>query len=443
MNGFDIVNKYVFMYLRRVQHRANALYTMTRGLTMPNGVLGDLPAFDVRKEVEYGIQDNNERRRRGDIDAYCMRVANEILEEDAKPGKVISIYGIGGQGKTYVLSKLYIELLRSIHDKGTVVLFHSFEKSETSSTEAILKDIAELAEFNGVPCSSFWMNYYAYRAATSNVLKARREFLDDYEQRRRKGIVDAFVDLSDFCAPFIDFLMNGFELANGSTELSGFPIGSAAASIIERVTKAADEARRREIEAEWVAISSDSDAGVLRRRLMLRLKRDLERWIGTASGNKIVVFLDTFEKLGWGSGGSRSRYEWARKLTRTNGTLWVIAGRMRLPWGNVLQYPIQLVEMTDEEADHLLVACGVADPTLREEIKRLTGCLPIYLRLCADLLEEDPQLSPKDIKALGDREGLPERYLRNLGEKCSRDGVRGVVSGVLGPQPYRETRCSQ
>lgn len=371
--------------------------------------LADLEGFRPVDADNYGRQIDGEMMGRAESKDFCNNVIDELVQTPACPGKVISVYGLGGQGKTYMLTGLYQALVQR-GDKHLVALFHSFEGESAGTTDSILKDLANLLEHHGVPCSGFWMTYYAYRAHATNIEKASREFLADYECRKRGGARDAFVSLVDFAAPFIDYLLSAVH-----PELGGMPAGSMSSAIVDRMSATVDDVRRNRAEKKWrEVVRREIDSADLFKNLPLRLKEDVEDWTGDHPDSKIIVFLDTLEKLGWANGELCGRYEWAKKLSLARGTLWIVAGRMRVPWGNVLQYPVHLVEMTHCEADGLLIEGGVSDSEMREAIETMTGRLPVYLSLCVDLLKENASLTPDDLRQIGSRESLPAVYLKNL-----------------------------
>lgn len=75
-------------------------------------------------------------------------------------GKVFSIYGTGGLGKTFLIEELYSDFThRFTHD--TVVTRHSFEGEQITSEEKILKELSDLLVCNRVPSPTFRMTYYA------------------------------------------------------------------------------------------------------------------------------------------------------------------------------------------------------------------------------------------------------------------------------------------
>lgn len=113
------------------------------------------------------------------------------------------------------------------------------------------------------------------------------------------------------------------------------------------------------------------------------LKRDVQDWMESDQKHRLIIFLDTFERLGKGIEADGGGYRWVRLLSSIPGTLWVIAGRVRIPWYNVIPVPVHLAEMEMEEADELLLKEGIEGEAIRKGIEKLTKCLPVYLELCA------------------------------------------------------------
>lgn len=368
-------------------------------------VLGEDEGFTRQSERGYTDRPQDEVTTRADSRAFLNRVIDDVLSVSARPGKVMSLYGMGGQGKTHMLVGLY-DTLRSRALPGTRCAFHSFEGCEASSVPSMLKDLADLLESEGVACPGFKMAYYSYRASTSNACKAGKEFREDYRRFAEEhgyGLAESF-----------------FTLASAFFALV-FPVQAAAATGVAGAVGLARAVqngwRRRELDDVWESIRSIADPASLERSLVDYLSRDIEHWCSEGPGNgKLVVFLDTFEKVGWdgGSGIRAGRYDWARALTKTPGTLWIVAGRIRVSWCNVVCYPLQLVEMDEAEARALLEEKGVCDPAVVEAVVGRSGRLPIYLSLCAEMVVRNPGVDIDELLGDGGAEGLVDRYLMNL-----------------------------
>lgn len=126
--------------------------------------------------------------------------------------------------------------------------------------------------------------------------------------------------------------------------------------------------------------------------------------------------MDTFEKLGWVAGEWRiGRYDWAKTISETKGSLWIVAGRCRLAWKNVVRFPVQLEPMSSSEADDLLVKCGVSDSELRSLAVEKARGIPVYLIMLADMINRSSVAEARrDLLCIVDYDNLVEVYLRGL-----------------------------
>ena len=119
------------------------------------------------------------------------------------------------------------------------------------------------------------------------------------------------------------------------------------------------------------------------------------------SGNKLIIFLETYELLE-GTPGNQSeahnlyRDWWVRGdneglIFYLPDTLWVISGRNELSWKGELAEEIKLnllEPLTQEDSLEFLTKAKVEPPELREEIFKLTDGYPLYLDVCVDFYEQ-------------------------------------------------------
>lgn len=372
-------------------------------------VLGELDGYTHQDELDYSRREDVEMRSRSEAGSVIDRAVDDLLSKDVRPGKVFSIYGIGGQGKSYLLKAVHDSLVERGND-NVVAPFHSFDGDETMTTELLLKRIAELLEFHGIPCPNFSMAYYAFRAYSPDIRHAVDEFLGDYESWSKTGLSETVTSVLEETAPIFDLL----SVALGSP----LPSGSIYSSIAKLVRRSSEETVKMTTEERWRSLAKRLSASELSKLLVPMLKKDITAWVDAHPGKRLVMFLDTFEKLGWASSDRRGRYEWVRRLSLTPGTLWVVAGRVRVPWENVIQFPVQLVELTHEEVVSLLDGEGITDTSLQYEIERLTRGLPVYISVCVDILK-DEDATVERLREVGARERLPELYLKYLGENVA------------------------
>ena len=363
-------------------------------------VLGDDQSYAASMANDYTLKPSSEKSGRASSRTHIQEVAAEVLSKENGTGKVFSIYGTGGLGKTFLMEELYSDFThRFTHN--TVVTRHSFEGEEITSEEKILKELSDLLACNGVPSPTFRMNYYAWRAKASNFALAKAEFCADLEQAKSKG-VEISTMLSGLAAPFIDQFTQGLSgsILNAAIEIGVYTVESI------KNAKACNE---------WKSLTEEKSSSDLKRSLAASLKSDIEAWT-SCKGRKLIFFLDTFEKLGWVAGEWRiGRYDWAKTITEAKGSLWIVAGRCRLAWRNVVRFPVQLEPMSLSEADDLLVKCGVSDSELRSLAVEKARGIPVYLIMLADMINRSSVTEARrNLLCIVDYDNLVEVYLRGL-----------------------------
>lgn len=367
-------------------------------------ILDSVDSKYLEKSALHGASEKN----RGEIQEWVLsHVRSAVEEEPSSIGKIISIYGIGGQGKSYLLQKL-LRRTRSEHGSKASVVFHNFKENQDNPLDRVLKDIALLFVYQGIPCPGFLMTYYAYRSLSANVQIAAREFDEDHRFISQSSPLGQKLRLADFTSPFIDAVFGACGIQ--------IPVGSIVNSVVQTAGDEMLERRRRTAEARWNQIKEQSTASELFSQLAPMLEQDVRAWMESDQEHRLIVFLDTFDRLEKRIESGGGSYRWVRLLSRIPGTLWVIAGRVRVPWYNVIPVPIHLVEMERDEADELLLRAGIADAETRKGIEKLTKCLPVYLELCAQQYRNNPSLPLDKIDWSGTREELLEWFLKYVPE---------------------------
>lgn len=109
------------------------------------------------------------------------------------------------------------------------------------------------------------------------------------------------------------------------------------------------------------------------------------------------------------------RYEWAKTISEATGSLWIVAGRCRLAWRDVVRFPVQLEPMSLPEADDLLVKCGVSDSELRSLAVEKARGIPAYLIMLADMINKSSVTEARcNLLCIVDYDNLVEVYIRGL-----------------------------
>lgn len=70
-------------------------------------LLGDDQSYAASMANDYTLKPSSEMSDRASSRAHIQEVAAEVLSKENGTGKVFSIYGTGGLGKTFLMEELY------------------------------------------------------------------------------------------------------------------------------------------------------------------------------------------------------------------------------------------------------------------------------------------------------------------------------------------------
>ena len=357
-----------------------------------------------------------------------------------EPLPVISYYGVGGTGKTWLLKRLQSNL--------DEIPCARIDLDPNQGAERLHNDVGLLlAEIRGqfarIPCPSFDVAFQWLR----------------YKQNHGKG--------GKF--PGQTFLGDAWEIIVDEVIAKvpgGKPIYSMLASrLAEPVLEKLGKSRI----LKWLGSKSEHVEDFLRlkasepdqilldlhRRLLFDLKSNLPERLGHQC--KGVIFVDTFESLG-SIRDSRlqrdARQSWIRDLYHPDsGVLLVIAGRDRINWDLMPNSPFadttlfdqHLVGgLSDQDARQLLENCHVNDPVLQDAV--LTACIEradeqnspnayhcFSLGLCADSIDTELRqgnsVDPESFRiSPGDTVRLAQRFLRSLPDETYESWILNLAT---------------
>ncbi len=156
------------------------------------------------------------------------------------------------------------------------------------------------------------------------------------------------------------------------------------------------------------------------------------------TGEKLVVFLDTYEALWEGKRLEHQRFtvdEWVREwVAQFPGVLWVVTGRERLywhevdaDWNEVLDQHL-IGALAEEDVRHFLKTAGVAEQAVQDAMIEGAEGVPFYLALALDHYEnirlsrlpvsDDLGRTPRDVI---------DRFLRYLG-RAERETINVLAA---------------
>lgn len=376
--------------------------------------LGDVVGANLGSDERDGIYATRE------IDEFYENIYREVLTKgNFSQGKVISLYGIGGQGKSVFMGKLYDRLLDDTETDRIIVLTSDL-KGKGTSKDRVLKEFADSLEAAGVSCRTFAMTYYRKLALAYGRACAQGDFWED--QRRRDLSIAAFDSVAAENQVNTEVMAALIGVAEGFlTCLVGFPpVAGMAGSMLVAANALSEEEnerlKRNRLNDEWDQICQLPTQEAVSAHLEESLKKDISFWSEENKGSRIVFLVDTFESIKWESslGDRASKDRWMRVLTQAPATLWILAGRNRVSWENVVQYPLLFVEMNEDEAKEYLAKKGVTDQATVDKILKLTGCLPIYLDMCVEIAARNADVRLGGLSDIDENRRLPAVYLSYL-----------------------------
>jgi len=360
---------------------------------------------------------------------------------EGTPLPVLMFYGVGGNGKSWLLRKLREEL--------------------PSGSPSALLDLEPLT--GGTP----------YHTDSSRALAELRRQLAKVSLpwfdlayawlRYKEGVKDEpLLRGSGAAATTFDFIL---EAANALA--SSVPVVNWATWLAKKVAGPVWKRFKGTRMADWLMTQAGQEDFVRLRRmssqeiypqLASRLLQDLAEHLPPRGGKACrgILFLDTFEALRLGVLGqaqSSEREAWVRSLYMVDSPLLlVLAGRDQLRWheqdpgyANPACLEQHLVGgLSEGDARDFLTKCGIADQALQDAVLRVSidlettggddgpGYHPFSLGLCADTIREETArggaVDPATFDmAPGDTARLAQRFLKSLSDPAHEIWVKRLA----------------
>ncbi|MCR4671710.1 MAG: tetratricopeptide repeat protein [Lachnospiraceae bacterium] len=325
---------------------------------------------------------------------------------------VLHYYGRGGIGKSTLLHVLHKQLLEK---KGYCVFYDMEEGTEmrrilTRMRNMLVKQYPD----------DFRFDFFDLTLLKFSELAGEH---NEIVKKEDKTIIES--------NPVLSAMLDGVSLIPGISVVS---------TVVNRLTKGYHYAKdisekHRKHLTEKAAQINDLQMGQLLDLMPEFFSRDLDECCAKLD-KPVVFFLDTYERLvnymsDVGVAGLEDR--WLREgiVQYTHNSMWVIAGRDRLRWGdldpnwkNDPDYSDHLLgQLGRNDSVHYLREAGIADEDLCEGLFTLTDGDPLYLDICVstwqDLTSDDKTPVLEDF---GDRTQLVSRYLKYM-DSAHRDMV--------------------
>ncbi len=279
---------------------------------------------------------------------------------------VLHYYGVGGIGKSTLLSKLIDELCENINKPRYVQV----DFSVTKDSRQVLSRMAE-----------FMTRQYGFsfpQFDIANLTYAKHTYIDFTEK-----------EVQQFCqkSPFLRLTLKTLDILTGSVATKIIEIADDIQSEVRTYLK--HHAKNiRQMDHMGVA----ELYGMLPYYFAMDMKNNLKNHT-----EPFVFFLDTYEAMVnelSSVGNPLTNDLWLRGenglIQWLPNVIWVIGGRDKLKWetfdadwSEALEQHL-LGNLSDVDSDSFLQNAGVKDETLRKQLYRLTGGTPCYLDLCMD-----------------------------------------------------------
>lgn len=361
----------------------------------------------------------------------------QIIEKPARAaGVVLSIYGAAGEGKSKVVRRLYDDFVKSGNKSVTNVLVDFYDCA--GRKEECLKQIKDSLLKVGVLCPLYTLASYrlTHGIGTNEFYAALVKDCEDV------GFLAGGTRSALGIKVGVDALSAYLNLAGMIPVLGAV---QATAKLFEHCVAVGKAASIRDsIEDEWDAMCR-RDKRTLKDKLDKYLLEDLMA-AQNHRDRKLVILVDTFEHA-WQRGvDDPKRFVWMESLTKVEDTVWVISGRQSVRWSNVIQYPLELVDFTEEESIAYLTQGGIEDEEIARGLHRVTKGIPLFLEMCVDMSARLVRMQPGRLTLADLVDGASsqtevlERYLSVLDDvlrKCAyvaaylREWDLGELSEVL------------
>jgi hypothetical protein len=343
--------------------------------------------------------------------------------------KVVSIAGLGGQGKTTLLERMRARLVEA-DAKEIPRAFLDFELSRHRDPVLGVLEARNQLRRSGVATNAFDIAFKRH----FNLTRAGRDIRNDFPE--------LFELEGGFAGDLVDIALSAAE---------NVPGGKLAFGLLTRGGTAFLNWYRNRGSA-LVASLASLGAQDLQRELPICLGQDLCAALEGKAGPRPIVFVDTYEAA-WRSEnsysgiGSSGADAWLRSLAENApGTLFVIVGRRFVDWGdvdedwNAVITRITLGELDDVGQEALLKAVGVTDEAVAGRIKETAKGHPLTLKTQLRIFEKiaaagrvpQPEDFPTTHKAVLDR------FLDHVD-----DATRGIVRALAVPSFIEEPMWSQ
>lgn len=344
---------------------------------------------------------------RDEIRKITADVCNNMLKKPDEYFKVIDIYGIGGIGKSCLLSELKNEIIQKISCVPNRLIFVSFEINK----QQMLHNLVKIRRSFNESCTVFDYALLNYWDKSGCIEKLDDEFMYKIRGNFLGGIIDTVADF-------------------GSVMMPDFPTVPSANSIFECVGKLIQTAQKIPM-CNYLKCISQLDTQELLAQMPRYLGFDIDRIINKTSD--VLVFLcDSYQQ----SVPYSESKEWLMELIcQIHRGTFIITGREKLKWDDpqkdIIPYHLQCFS-EDIARQHLKDYIPNANDNIINDILLGSQCLPLFVDMAIDVYQQEKNDSKLcDLSFFKDRYQLMQRFLFHLLEKWQSMLLILAVIGVF------------
>ena len=324
--------------------------------------------------------------------------------------EVLTYYGIGGIGKSSLLTKLSHELgALTSGKKMPNYAFFSFEGN--ASKEEFLFGLSRqmmLYDKKLYRKLRFPLFDYAFQRVLILERKSLKEFTDNAKSLFAENtLVKIFSKIGGHIIPGMDTAVEVLD------DICSFA-----------VSKTYEKERKT---GKYAAIYNEIDTDPvdkLKSKLQKYFRLDVQEYFKD-NREPYVVFVDGYENyvsLIKNDNLAEGVDDWfSKELVKLPNVLWVIAGREKLNWDkNVLpdDHQHRVGDLSELDATEFFRKCGIVDKELVYGLYKLTNGTPAYLDLCKEIYKNIVKSKVPTIEDFGkDTRALVERYFQKMGDE--------------------------
>ena len=333
--------------------------------------------------------------------AFAQLYKAMAMAPNPQPSRVLTYYGIGGIGKSTLLAKLEDNLendpeLTALNKQKPLVVNFNFEtKQEDIQVLTALRNLLSKKPY-GWRFPRFEVALYLYGQRIGEDVSSPED-TGYLAQSGLKPVVDVATEL-----PVVGSILKFISIVDQGQ--------AALRSLLKQ-----HSAQVKEMEA----MTPEEQ----REKLPYYFAQDLSAYT-LKSSTPLVIMLDTFECVTETSSVNDSlmgRDYWLYNedglIPNAENTLFVIAGRRKIPWEDVVFYLEQhlLGSLSPEDSASFLTASGLPQDLL-EPLCKLTDGVPVYLDVCVQQYDQlrRKNITPEVQHFGGSHKKLIQRYVRYM-----------------------------